>query len=151
MISFHDLFFFFFCLFVCFILFYYFYSYLTPSLLVPPPGNSVSLPGDGMRSEKDEGGERGWRADAHQVGSPGRFEAYPEIAIWSDLTKYFLANITNIFLEIKLNIKFITLNDQFNAFFVAKFPVMRKKTSCTQGCFFSWHKFFLLMWTHAKY
>ena len=27
----------------------------------------------------------------------------------------------------KLNLKFIKLKDRFNAFFVAKFPVMRKK------------------------
>ena len=29
------------------------------------------------------------------------------------------------FLEIKLNLKFIKLKDHFNAFFVAKFPVIR--------------------------
>ena len=30
-------------------------------------------------------------------------------------------------LEVKLNLKFIKLKDRFKAFFVAKFPVMRRK------------------------
>ena len=59
--------------------------------------------------------------------------------------RYFKANsYSKYFLEIKLNLKFIKLKDHFNAFFVAKFRVIRKIEVVPK-------EVFLMTWVFSPY